>query len=82
MFDYSLLFVIQFCSVGGSSCCAGLCSLGWIGEFHLVHGAYQFVLSVDTQAGLEPVVAVVAVAVGVRNQIFSLQCGMERLSMG
>jgi hypothetical protein len=71
----SLLFVIQFCWVGGFSLprsCAGLCSQGWIGEFHVVHGAYLFVLSVDTQAGLEPV----AVAAAVRNGTRFSQCIM------
>jgi hypothetical protein len=68
--DYSSLSVTQFCWVGISLTrgCAGLCSQGWIREFYVVHGAHLFVLSIDTQAGLQlaAVVAVVAVA-AVRN---------------
>jgi hypothetical protein len=38
--------------------CAGLYSWGWLGDSHMVPGAHMFVLSIDVQAGLEPVAAV------------------------
>jgi hypothetical protein len=51
--DYSLLFVIQFCWGWRESSlprgCAGFCSQGWIGEFHMVCGAHLFGLPIDTQ---------------------------------
>jgi hypothetical protein len=55
MLDYSWLFVIHFCWVGGSVCqgLAGLCSWEWKREFHVVRGAHLFVLSIDAQAVLE-----------------------------
>jgi hypothetical protein len=65
MQDYSLLFVIQFCWEGDQSA-QGLCwfcSLGWLGELCMVHGAHLFVLSNDKQAGLELVAVLAAVAV-------------------
>jgi hypothetical protein len=55
--------------------CAGLCSWGWIGS-PVFCGVHLFVLSIDTQAGLEPAV------VG-RNGINFFQCSMvRRISMG
>jgi hypothetical protein len=37
---------------------AGLCSWGWTGDSHVVHGAYLFVPSIDAQASLEPAAVV------------------------
>jgi hypothetical protein len=72
VFDYSSLFVIQFCWVGGVSLprgCADLGSQGWIGDACEVHGAHLFVLSIDVPTGLEVVAAV-------RNGTNFSQCNM------
>jgi hypothetical protein len=52
--------------------CAGLCSQGWIREFHMVHCDHLFVLSVDAQAGLEPAAAEVAVVARNGAKFFSV----------
>jgi hypothetical protein len=76
MFDYSLLFVIQFCWVGGINQprgCTGLCTRGPMGESCVVCGAHLFVLSIDMQAGLEPAAMSLVAA---RNGTKFSQCSM------
>jgi hypothetical protein len=66
--DNSLLFVVNFFGVGIVSLprgCADL-SWGWLGEFHVTHGAHLFGLLNVLQAGLEPVVASVVVVAALK----------------
>jgi hypothetical protein len=65
MLDYSLLFVIQFC-LGGDQSAQGLCLFLFPGvDRGFPHGVWcsPVFLSIDVQAGLEPVAAVVMVVV-------------------
>jgi hypothetical protein len=51
--------------------CTDLCSWGWIGESHVVHGGHLFILPVDVQADLKP-----AVMLEGRNGTNVFKCSM------
>jgi hypothetical protein len=61
MFDYSLLFVLQFCWGGGGISLPGgavLDSVHWGVDRAVLRGAHPFILTIDAQADLEQVTAV------------------------